>query len=163
MMRARKCLYYFAATVLFSLAVTGCRSTKSVSPTPTPQEETHQYTVMAFSGTVDGMSVSGQVRMDKDRTIWCSVSKFIEIGRALATTDSVWVRVPIAGRYHRGDYNDLSRIAKMPVTFADLQGILESPHAEQRITELAKQLGVEARVKITRREKVEKLTFPFEK
>lgn len=150
--------------LIASLTVTGCRSVKPAGPTPTPQEEeTHDYTVMAFSGTVDGMSVSGQVRMDRDKVIWCSVSKIIELGRAMATPDSVWVRIPVAGRYQQGDYKDLGRLAGQKLSFADLQAILESDDPEERIRELAQRFDVSLTVKITRKEKVQKLTFPFNK
>ena len=149
--------------LLAAMVVAGCRGTKSiVEPTP-QQEERHDYTVMTFNGTVDGMSVSGQVRMERDKQIWCSVNKFIEVGRALATTDSVWVRVPLMNRYQKGDYKDLSRLANMQLTFKDLQGILESDDVEQKIEELGRRFGVAMRVKILRKEKVEKLTFPFDK
>ncbi len=147
---------------MLALTTVGCRSTQGVSSTP-QQAERHDYTVMTFTGTVDGMSVSGQVRMDRDKVIWCSVSKFIEVGRAMATPDSVWVKAPLLGQDRRGNYNDLSRVAKAPLTFADLQGILESDDAERRIEELARRLDITMQVRITRREKVENLSFPFNK
>ena len=147
---------------MLALTTVGCRSTQGVSSTPR-QAERHDYTVMTFTGTVDGMSVSGQVRMDRDKVIWCSVSKFIEVGRAMATPDSVWVKAPLLGQDRKGNYNDLSRVAKTPLTFADLQGILESDDAERRIEELARRLDITMQVRITRREKVENLSFPFNK
>ncbi|MBQ6742186.1 MAG: DUF4292 domain-containing protein [Bacteroidales bacterium] len=147
---------------MLALTTVGCRSTQGVSSTP-QQAERHDYTVMTFTGTVDGMSVSGQVRMDRDKVIWCSVSKFIEVGRAMATPDSVWVKAPLLGQDRKGNYNDLSRVAKAPLTFADLQGILESDDAERRIEELARRLDITMQVRITRREKVENLSFPFNK
>lgn len=147
---------------MLALTIVGCRSTQGVSSTP-QQAERHDYTVMTFTGTVDGMSVSGQVRMDRDKVIWCSVSKFIEVGRAMATPDSVWVKAPLLGQDRKGNYNDLSRVAKAPLTFADLQGILESDDAERRIEELARRLDITMQVRITRREKVENLSFPFNK
>ena len=51
----------------------------------------------------------------------------------------------------------------MQLTFKDLQGILESDDVEQKIEELGRRFGVAMRVKILRKEKVEKLTFPFDK
>ena len=57
----------------------------------------------------------------------------------------------------------MSRVAKTPLTFADLQGILESDDAERRIEELARRLDITMQVRITRREKVENLSFPFNK
>ena len=147
---------------MLALTTVGCRSTQGVSPTPS-QTERHDYTVMTFTGMVDGMSVSGQVRTDKDRVIWCSVNKFIELGRAMATTDSIWVRVPMLNRYQQGNYDDLSRLAQRRITFTDLQAILESDDVERRVTELARQLGMTVTIKITKKEKAETLTFPFNK
>lgn len=145
-----------------TLTLVGCRSTRTATSTPQTTEES-RYTVMTFTGTVDGISVNGQVRMERDRVIWCSVSKFIELGRAMATPDSVWVQVPMLNRNQKGDYNDLSRVAQRRLTFNDLQDILESADAEQRIAELAQGLNLAAQVRITRREKADKLTFPFNK
>ena len=48
---------------MLALTTVGCRSTQGVSSTP-QQAERHDYTVMTFTGTVDGMSVSGQVLME---------------------------------------------------------------------------------------------------
>lgn len=150
--------------MLLVLTLASCRSLKNPTPSPTPSPaESHDYTVMTFTGTMDGMTVNGQVRMDHDKMIWCSASKFIELGRAMATPDSVWVRASFIGRDQQGDYNDLSRMAKKQLTFEDLQSILESDDAEQRIEELARALGFSVQVRITRREKVAKLTFPFNK
>lgn len=152
--------------MLVVLSMASCRSLKSTSPSPTPTPEpveSHDYTVMTFTGTMEGITVNGQVRMDHDKVIWCSASKFIELGRAMATPDSVWVRASFIGRDQQGDYNDLSRMAKRSLTFSDLQGILESDDAGQRIEELARTLGYAVQVRITRREKVAKLTFPFNK
>ena len=75
----------------------------------------------------------------------------------------MWVRVPLMNRYQKGDYKDLSRLANMQLTFKDLQGILESDDVERRIEELGRRFGVAMQVKILRKEKVEKLTFPFDK
>ena len=159
-MKTRKALLYLALAATFAL--TGCRSTRTVAPIP-PATETHDYTVMTFTGTVDGISVNGQVRMERNRVIWCSVSKFVELGRAMATPDSVWVQVPMLNRNQKGDYNDLSRVTHRRMSFADLQGILESDDAERRIAELAQELNLSVQVRITRREKADKLTFPFNK
>lgn len=145
------------------LLVAGCHSSRNIGTSPTPREQEHDYTVMTFTGTANGLSVSGQVRMDRDRVIWCSVNKFIEMGRAMATPDSVWVRIPLMNRYEQKDYNDLSRMAGMPLSFGYLQETLESPDAEQRITTLAKRFGLDIQIRITRKEKAETLTFPFTK
>lgn len=154
-----------ATLVLLALAATGCRSTRNVTEPPTTPvvETTPAYTVITFTGTVEGLGVSGQVRMEKGKVIWGSVSKFVELGRAMATPDSVWVRMPLMGRNQEGDYRDLERLTGNRISFADLEAILESEDAEERIAALGKRMGMSVQVKITRREKAEKLTFPFNK
>lgn len=128
--------------------------------TDTP-DAPRELSVITFTAIVDGASVNGQLRMATDSLMWVSVTKIIELGRAIATPDSVWVNVPLAGRYYRGTYADLSHRLKRPVTFQMLQDIATDDNAEQQIAELASQLGFTASVRITRRQKVERLTFPF--
>ena len=149
---------------LMAMMAVGCRSTRQASaPTPVETPSESLYTVMTFTGTVEGISVNGQVRMEHGKVIWCSVSKFIELGRAMATPDSVWVRTPMADINREGDYRDLERLAGRRIAFADLEAILLSDDADERIAALGRQLGYNVHVHITRREKASKLTFPFNK
>ena len=150
------------------LTVASCRSHREMTSTPTPPTsdaatETRQYTVISFTGTVDGLSVNGQVRMAKDSVIWCSVTKLLEVGRAMATPDSVWVRSTLLGVNESGTFDQAQRKAKTDLTFSQIQEILESDDAEQRLAELARQLGHPATVRITRRQQVDRLSFPFNK
>lgn len=158
----RKTIY---PLILIGLVVmTGCRSSREATrPQAAPEAPARTYTVMTYSATVDGMSVNGQVRMAQDSIIWLNASKFIEVGRALATPDSVWVNVPLMGQRLSGDYNDVSRKARMKVSFNDLQEMLESPDAEERIATLTRRMGYEATIRINKRERVKSLTFPFNK
>ena len=130
-------------------------------PEPVPEAQKRELTAMNFTATVDGMSVSGQVRQASDSIIWVTVSKFFELGRAKATVDSVWVSVPLAGRRFAGTYAEASRVAKREVSFDALQGILGAPDAERQIEALAATLGFEATVRLGQRQKMESLTFPF--
>lgn len=151
---------------LLALAATGCRSTRTAAPTPAPvavEEAKPDYTIITFTGVVEGIGVNGQVRMEKGKVIWGSVSKVVELGRAMATTDSIWVRMPLMGRNQEGDYRDLERLSGSRITFGDLEDILLSDNAEERIAALGKKMGLTVQVKITRREKAERLTFPFNK
>ena len=129
--------------------------------TPEPQAPKRELSVMTFTATVDGMNVNGQVRMASDSVLWVSVSKIIELGRAKATPDSVFINVPFLNKQFAGDYNEVSRRAGRTVSFEWLQHIATAPDAEKQAAVLARQLGLDAEVKITRREKVEKLTFPY--
>ena len=154
-----KRLTIWAMGLLMAATMAGCRSTRTATaPTTEPVSE---YSMLRFTGTVDGMSIDGQVRREHGKVIWVSVSKLIELGRAMATPDSVWLRVPLMDRYQQGDYRDLERMAKMKVSFADLEAILESDDAERQIAELGKRFGAEVKVRITKREKTGKLSFPF--
>ena len=118
-------------------------------------------TAMNFTATVDGINVSGQVRQAEDSVIWVTVSKFIELGRAKATVDSVWVNVPLAGRHFAGTYAEASRVAKHEVSFCKLQSILNAPDATKQIEALAATLGFDATVTLGQRLKKEQLTFPL--
>lgn len=151
------------------MMLAGCRSTRQVVSTPSeaavkPQEPPRrELTVTAFTATVNGISASGQVRMAEDSVIWLNVTKLVELGRGLATQDSVWLSAPLADRYFAGSYADLERIIHRRLTYADLQAMVKADDAGEQIEALAASLGFEAKVYITARRKVEKLTFPFNK
>lgn len=160
-----------------ALLAGGCRSTRDsastaettapagatatapdATPTPTPR-----YTVINFNATVEGISANGQLRMAPDSVIWVSVNKLVELGRAMATHDSVWVNAPLFDRRFAGTYADLRKATGHNVTFEKLQAIATSDDAERRIAELAAQLGFGATVSITERRTTESLRFPFKK
>ena len=81
----------------------------------------------------------------------------------MATTDSVWVTVPVADRHFAGTYEQAARIAKQEMDFNMLQDIVNAPDAERRIEALAARMGFNARVRITSRKQVDRITFPFVK
>ena len=151
------------------LVFTGCRSTRQAASTSvvadsgTPTEVRREYSVLNFSATVAGISANGQVRMAQDSAIWVSVSKLIELGRAMATVDSVWVSAPMMDVRFAGNYDDLSRKIGRKVSFEELQQMALSPDAEQRIARLANDMGYEATVSIKQRRRVDHLIFPFPK
>ena len=152
-----------ALLALLALTVTGCRSSRTVIADTSTSSESPKYTVMTFAGEVDGMSINGQVRMKKGEIIWGSVNKFLEVGRAMATPDSVWVRIPLMNRNFAGNYHDVAQTTGLRTSFIELQELLESDDAEARISVLAQRLGHNANIRIIRKESVEKLTFPFNK
>lgn len=166
----KKAIFLLTAALL----LTGCRATKKVTPSPAPVADPvveeapvatpkRTYTVMQFTGEVEGISVAGQLRMAEDSVMWLSVNKIIEVGRAMATPDSLWLRVPLMNRNDAMDYADLKRITGKTVTFDELQQIATAPDAEERIRRLAASLGFSADITITARRTVERLTFPFAK
>ena len=169
-----------ALCCLTLLLATGCRSTEKVTTTAPPADTTTtqpgevippapvvkpkpEFTTITFSGEADGISFNGQLRMAKDSVIWCSFSKIIELGRAMATRDSVWVRIPLIGRDDAGDYGMVKRLTGASLTYDQLQGILLSDNPEEEIRRLAKRLGYDVTVRIKRKERVNSLTFPFNK
>lgn len=175
------------AMVTALLMATGCRSTEKSLATTVPEETAPaveppaeempeepltkhttvaprtEYTTMSFSGEAEGVSFSGQLRMAKDSVIWCSFSKILELGRAMATPDSVWVKIPLIGRNDAGDYRMVKRLTGVNLTYDELQGILLSDNPEEEIQRLARRLGFNLKVRIKRRERVNSLTFPFKK
>ena len=118
---------------------------------------------MNFSGEAEGVSFNGQMRMAKDSIIWCNFSKIIDLGRAMATPDSVWVNIPLLGRNQAGDYAMVKRLTGASVTYDELQAILLSDKPEEGIRRLAKRMGLDVTVRIKKRERVDGLTFPFNK
>ena len=171
----RRLPHILALSALLATA-TACHTPRHVAtaPTPLPAEEApaptapidnepRVLTVMNFNAVVEGATVNGQLRMASDSLIWMSVTKIVELGRAMATPDSVWVSVPLAGKHFAGNYTDLERHTKRPVCFATLQQIANADDAEAQIEELARQMGFDAKVRITRRQQVQRLTFPFTK
>lgn len=161
------------------LLLAGCRSTRHTAVTedtavrqstpdehPMPDATTTQkreYTVINFDATVEGISASGQMRMAKDSVIWICVNKFIELGRAMATTDSVWISAPLLDRYFAGSYDDLRRLTKQDVSFEMMQAIADSDDPGEQLARLAASMGYGAKVNITSRRKAERLKFPFRK
>ena len=157
------------AALVLSLTVASCRSTRTLPPPPPEPEPPaaeparRAYTVVSFTGEVEGVSVNGQLRLAQDSAMWLSVNKVFELGRALATPDSVWVRIPLAGRDEALDYAGLRQLTQTDLTFDEMQAIVLDEHAEERLAALARQMGITARISITRRQQVDRLAFPYPK
>ena len=160
--------------ILMPLLLAGCHASRKAAQEPVksaepevvvtaPEAPKRVYRVMSFDGEVEGISVSGQLRMATDSAMWLSVNKIIEVGRAMCTTDSLWLRAPLLGRDDAMDYATLRRVTGVAVSYDDLQQIALSDDAEERITAIAAKLGFSARVRITRRREVEQLSFPYPK
>lgn len=164
---------YIALMLVGVMLMVGCRGTKKVAVEPRPEMPAEEipapvqprrtYTVMAFTGEVEGIGVAGQLRIAEDSVMWLSVNKVIEVARALCTPDSLWLRAPLLGRDDALDYATLQRLTSKRVSFDELQQIATADDAEERIRSLAASLGFNAKVTITSRRKVERLTFPFNK
>lgn len=165
----RKILYIALATLL----LVGCRSTRKAATTPPPEADAtpettiptpqREYTVVTFDAVAEGVSATGQLRVAADSVMWVAVYKLVELGRALATPDSVWVNVPMTGQYFAGTYADLSRLAKRDLDYPTLQAIALSDDAGEQLARLAAEMGMSATVSIKQRRQVEHLSFPFRK
>lgn len=168
-------LLFVAATLLLAAS---CHSLKNIPEQPSVSDTSSQNipqpsdnaekiprekSIITFTATVDGINVNGQLRIATDSVIWITVNKFVELGRALATTDSVWVNVPLANKYFKGTYSDVSKRINRQVNYQTLQQIIESDDPERQIEELAHQMGFNAKVRITRRQSVQRISFPFAK
>ena len=127
----------------------------------TPHKRT--YTVVAFDGVVEGIGVNGQLRIAEDSVMWVTVSKIIEVGRAMCTPDSLWLRAPLLGHDDAIDYATLRRVSGKKVSFAELQQAIQADNAEERIAAMARKMGIKATVRITSRRTVDSLSFPYSK
>lgn len=158
---------WIIALLLVVLAMTACHTTRRVAAPPKPEKApevvAREYTLINFTGVVDGISVSGQMRVARDSAMWISVNKFVEVGRAMATRDSLWLVAPLLGRNDMMDYADMRRLTRTDLTYGEVEAMVLGDNPEASIAELARRMGIEMRVRITRRERVPHLTFPFTK
>lgn len=152
------------------MLLAGCcstRQTTTAKPTTgevaAPAAPQRELSVTTFTAIVNGVSASGQMRVAEDSVLWVSVNKLVELGRAMATQDSVWLNAPLANKDFAGTYDDLQRLTKRYITFDDLMAVAMADDAGEQISSLAASLGFEMKVYITGRRKVNKLTFPFKK
>ena len=126
-------------------------------------ESTPRDSVVGFTATLEGVETVGQLRIAEDSILWVTVTKLVELGRAMATPDSVWLNAPAFGHSFAGTYPELSRMVGRRITFDMLHEIALADDAEARLARLAAELGVNASVSITSRKRVDRLTFPFRK
>ena len=162
-------LHRYILVAMAAALLVGCWSTRQTATTAPagvvaePEVPQRQLTVTTFTATVNGISASGQLRVAEDSVIWVSVNKLVELGRGLATKDSVWLIAPITNGEFAGSYDDLSRLTRRQISYDDLQAIVTAEDADMQIESLAASLGLEMKVYITGRRNVKKLTFPFKK
>ena len=154
-----------------TLSFGACHSSRHTARTPQPDDtvasrhETPKrvLSVIPFTAEVEGMAVSGQLRMAEDSVMWLTASKFIEVGRAMATADSVFLHAPLMGREEAMDYATLHRRTGVKTSLRDLQQMALAPDASQRIADLADKLGFSVTVHVGQRRQVDELSFPFVK
>lgn len=165
-----------AAALVAAALLAGCRSNRHTAvadttavPPAVPAADTtatvptRVYTVVNFTATVEGVNANGQLRVAEDSVMWVSVNKLIELGRAMATPDSVWINAPLFDKRFAGTYAEMSRMAKRSISFEQLQAIAMSDNAAEQLQRLAAQMGIDAKVRITGRTTEPSLRFPFQK
>ena len=157
--------------LLFAVLATGCHTTRKAATAPEPVVEEvvlapapkRTYTVMTFEGNVEGVNVNGQLRIAEDSVMWVAVYKLIEVGRAMCTPDSLWLRAPLLGHDDAMDYADLRRMTGFDISYDEMQQMALAPDAEQRLAALAHRLGIQASVHILQRRHMDYLSFPYDK
>jgi hypothetical protein len=77
-----------------------------------------------FSCTVNGITVSGQIRIAKDSIVWVSVNKVIEVGRAKLTPARAQGYVKLIGKQYDGDYEGLKKRWNIDADYATLEALL---------------------------------------
>ena len=85
-----------------------------------------------FGCTVQGIGLSGQVRMVSDSAVWVSVNKLIEVGRGLLTPARVQAYVKLANRYVDCGWGDVQRRWGVTVDYATVQALLLGNPPPQR-------------------------------
>lgn len=127
------------AVAVLMTAMTACKSTKDVTQTPetpTPPPAVNHLTVndvrnadfstlsMNFRTEIDGVGVSGQVRIQKDKVIWVSISKIIELARVKMTTDSVYASVKVKNQAFQGTYAQFQKEFGIAINYDIMQALL---------------------------------------
>jgi len=145
------------------LLASACCSQRHIAEEPAPVQprRAHPCRTANFTCAVAGTTVNGQLRLAEDSLLWLSASKIVELGRALATPDSVIVYAKVMGSCFRGTYDDLYRRFHYRTSFDDLQEMVTAPDADTRLQELARRFGVAAEVHIQPWRQVAETSFPL--
>ena len=159
-MTLRRLISLTLATLLLAAACCTHRQLAD-DPAPVQPQRARAYHTANFSCAVAGVTVSGQVRMAEDSIIWASASKVIELGRAIATPDSVIVYAKALGRCYRGTYDDLYRRFHYRTSFAELQSLLTAPDADLQLKALARRFGVDAEFHFQPWRETKEASFPL--
>lgn len=145
------------------LTAAACHSTRQVADTPAPVQPQRARVCHSanFSCAVDGNTFNGQLRLAEDSLLWVTASKIIELGRAVATPDSVIVYAKVISRCYRGTYDDLYRRFHYRTSFAELQALVTAPDADAQLQDLARHFGVTAQIHILPWRETKEASFPL--
>lgn len=158
---------------------------KTQTPKPTPQGPKYNFKTFStnVTCTVGNYSANAQLRMLNDSIIWITVSKFIELGRAYITPDSVKAYIKVTNEYIAGSWTDIQLKYNVDINFAMVQDMLLGQPVKAKVVsstasdfqtigklKIAKQINVAvkhprmnqtARLKYTTPEVDKALAFPF--
>lgn len=114
--------------------------TKQLESANWNQEYLSFKTKASYSDGKNQQSFNLHLKMKKDSIMWVSITALgIEAGRALVFPDSVMVIDRLNRKYFVYDYSYLEKLAKIPVSFDQLQNILFGnplfPSPQYRLTE----------------------------
>ncbi len=79
---------------------------------------------LKYEGEKSIPSVNASLRIEKDKVIWLSVSKFITVGKLKITPNSVQFYNNLDQSYFDGDFSILSNLLGTEVNFQQVQSIL---------------------------------------
>lgn len=128
-------------------------------PTATESSMPH-YLSSTLSCEVQGITANGLLRMQRDSVIWATASKFIELGRAKLTPDSIYVYAKIYNSYYAGTYDDIATIMGQTVDFAQLQRLLSGHILNQEPVSMDFR-GQRIALRFGHYDQPTQLTFPF--
>ncbi len=129
-------LHILAVAMAALLVVCACKSAKQTAkptdPTPPPQKtasaeisNTDFKTLSVnFSTQVMDIGVSGQIRMQKDKVIWISITKLIEFGRLKLTPDSAYAVIKIKNQAFAGTYKQFQKQFGIALNFDIAQAVI---------------------------------------
>ncbi len=160
-------------------------NTNPQSTKPTPKKPKYNFKTLStnVTCTVGNYSANAQLRMLNDSIIWLTVSKFIELGRAYITPDSVKAYIKVTNEYIAGSWTDIQLKYNVDINFETVQDMLLGETVKTKVVsstasdyqtfgklKLAKLINVvvkhprinqTARLKYTTPEVDKALAFPF--
>lgn len=129
-------LFVAAVALIFA---TSCKTTKptttTTTVTPPPVVDNHvalneikasdfSTLQMNFRTEISDVGVSGQVRIQKNRVIWVSISKLIELARVKLTPDSAYASIKIKNQAFQGTYEQFQKQFGIAINFDIAQAII---------------------------------------
>lgn len=126
-MRSNTLLLFFAFAAVLALGACSAQRHDTSAPparpsgdVSLPQPSPECYTA-SFDCSVQGVKLAGLLRMQRDSIIWLSLTKYVELGRAVLTPDSVFVFAKVSHQAFAGTYHELLLLTGTDLDFFSLQ------------------------------------------